>query len=214
MARERQLWFVIRRSGCHAARPMAVGSWSWATPNGRGWKGLTSVRTKFPKKGCAGVRSLWLKARRMLRPKFADSSMTASPPFARKMSAAQPQTSPTMSWPSTWSMRSSKWVLRRCANEQRHGSARSKNAIGVEVRDLTVGVSGDTAFAHSLNRYFGKLKRRGTIDMCVRDTLCLRKISGQWLITHEHNSVPFDSKSGTAVISADVDRSGWRRGRI
>jgi hypothetical protein len=25
---------------------------------------------------------------------------------------------------------------------------------------------------------------------------------GQWLITHEHNSVPFDSKSGTAVISA------------
>jgi ketosteroid isomerase-like protein len=75
-----------------------------------------------------------------------------------------------------------------------------ENAIGVEVRDLTVCVSGDTAFAHSLNRYFGKLKRGGTIDVCVRVTLCLRRIKGQWLITHEHNSVPFNSKSGTAMI--------------
>ena len=46
-----------------------------------------------------------------------------------------------------------------------------ENAIGVEVRDLTVCVSGDTAFAHSLNRYFGKLKKGGTIDMCVRVNL-------------------------------------------
>jgi ketosteroid isomerase-like protein len=79
-----------------------------------------------------------------------------------------------------------------------------EDAIGVEVHDLTVAVSGDAAFAHSLNRYFGKLRSGRTLDMCVRVTLCLRKINGQWLITHEHNSVPFDSKSGTAVISPNI----------
>jgi ketosteroid isomerase-like protein len=72
------------------------------------------------------------------------------------------------------------------------------------LRDLAVDVSGDTAFAHSLNRYFGKVKRGGTIGMCVRVTLCLRRITGQWLITHQHNSVPSDWKSGTAVISPNA----------
>jgi ketosteroid isomerase-like protein len=76
-----------------------------------------------------------------------------------------------------------------------------EDAPGVDVRNLSVAADGDTAFAHGLNRYFGKLTSGGTLDMCVRVTLCLRKINGQWLITHEHNSVPFDSKSGTAVIS-------------
>ncbi len=81
-----------------------------------------------------------------------------------------------------------------------------EDTIGVEIRDLTVSVSGDTAFAHSLNRYFGKLKSGGTLNMCVRVTLCLRKINGRWMITYEHNSVPFDSKSGTASISPNAQR--------
>jgi ketosteroid isomerase-like protein len=79
-----------------------------------------------------------------------------------------------------------------------------ENAIGVDVRDLSIAVSGETAFAYGLNRYFGKLRSGGTPDMCVRVTLCLRKINGRWLITHEHNSVPFDSKSGKAVISPNI----------
>ena len=73
--------------------------------------------------------------------------------------------------------------------------------IGVEVRHLIVSVSGDTAFAHSLNRYSGKLKNGGDLDMSVRVTLCLKKLNDHWIITHEHNSVPFDSKSGMAIIS-------------
>jgi ketosteroid isomerase-like protein len=76
-----------------------------------------------------------------------------------------------------------------------------QGAIGVEVRDLTVSVSPGTAFVHSLNRYFGKLKSGGDLNMYVRVTLCLRKIDGRWMITHEHNSVPFDSKTRMALIS-------------
>jgi ketosteroid isomerase-like protein len=79
-----------------------------------------------------------------------------------------------------------------------------ENAIGVDVRDLSLAVSGETAFACSLNRYFGKLRSGGTLDMSVRVTLCLRKINGEWLITHEHSSVPFDSKSGKAVIAPNI----------
>ena len=73
--------------------------------------------------------------------------------------------------------------------------------IGVEVRHLIVAVGEDTAFAHSLNRYSGNLKNGGKVDMSVRVTLCLKKFDDHWIITHEHNSVPFDSKSGMAIIS-------------
>jgi ketosteroid isomerase-like protein len=69
------------------------------------------------------------------------------------------------------------------------------DAIGVEMRDLSVSVSGDTAFTYSVNRYFGKLRSGGALDMCVRVTVWLRKMNGHWMITHEEHSVPFDSKS-------------------
>jgi hypothetical protein len=31
-------------------------------------------------------------------------------------------------------------------------------------------------------------------------TVCLRKINDRWMITHEHDSVPFDSKSGLGLV--------------
>jgi hypothetical protein len=35
---------------------------------------------------------------------------------------------------------------------------------------------------------------------CGGATVCCRKIDGKWLIKHEHNSVPFDGKSGRALL--------------
>jgi ketosteroid isomerase-like protein len=55
--------------------------------------------------------------------------------------------------------------------------------IDYQIRDLTVAAGGDVAFCHSLNQLAGAL--------WFRSTLGLRKISGQWLVTHEHNSTPF-----------------------
>jgi ketosteroid isomerase-like protein len=55
--------------------------------------------------------------------------------------------------------------------------------ISYEIRDLTVTVGGDVAFCHSLNQLGGALWFRSTIG--------LRKIGGEWRITHEHNSTPF-----------------------
>ena len=55
--------------------------------------------------------------------------------------------------------------------------------IDYQVRDLAVAASGDVAFCHSLTKLGGALWFRSTIG--------LRKTSGEWRITHEHNSVPF-----------------------
>jgi ketosteroid isomerase-like protein len=36
--------------------------------------------------------------------------------------------------------------------------------------------------------------------MWVRFTVCLRKIDGHWMVTHEHASVPFDVETGRASV--------------
>jgi len=55
--------------------------------------------------------------------------------------------------------------------------------IDYEIHDLTVTVGGDVAFCHSLNHVARALWFRSTIG--------LRKIDGEWQVTHEHNSTPF-----------------------
>jgi ketosteroid isomerase-like protein len=55
--------------------------------------------------------------------------------------------------------------------------------IDYQIRDLMVAAGGDVAFCHSLNQLGGAL--------WFRSTFGLRKISGQRLVTHEHNSTPF-----------------------
>jgi ketosteroid isomerase-like protein len=38
------------------------------------------------------------------------------------------------------------------------------------------------------------------VDMWVRSTMGLQRRDGVWVITHEHNSVPFDAESGKASL--------------
>jgi ketosteroid isomerase-like protein len=64
--------------------------------------------------------------------------------------------------------------------------------IDYEIRDLTVTVGEDVAFAHSVNR-LSTTPRGATeqFDLWFRSTVCLQKLDGTWRITHEHNSTPF-----------------------
>jgi hypothetical protein len=39
---------------------------------------------------------------------------------------------------------------------------------------------------------------------CVGATVRYRKVRGSWMIVHDHNSVPFDPKTGKA--SLDLER--------
>lgn len=73
-------------------------------------------------------------------------------------------------------------------------------APGYEVRDLSVTAGETVAFCHYLYRVSGKLKEGGEVDMWVRATVCFGKVEGEWKIVHEHQSVPFDARTGKASL--------------
>jgi ketosteroid isomerase-like protein len=76
--------------------------------------------------------------------------------------------------------------------------------LDYEVRDLEVTSGEDVAFAYGFGRLSGTLMNgAATNGMWVRATFCLRKIDGDWLITHDQVSVPFDVASGKGV--ADLE---------
>src|SRR5262245_22995699 len=57
--------------------------------------------------------------------------------------------------------------------------------IGLETHELNIAMSGDVAFAHMLHVDSGTRKPgvpKG--DVCIRSTVCCRRLGGQWLITH------------------------------
>jgi ketosteroid isomerase-like protein len=62
-----------------------------------------------------------------------------------------------------------------------------------EVTRLEITADGDVAFATSLDRLTA-VPRGATesFTLWFRVTLGLRRIDGRWLVTHEHESVPFE----------------------
>jgi uncharacterized protein (TIGR02246 family) len=75
--------------------------------------------------------------------------------------------------------------------------------LGYEFRDVTVTVGDDVAFCHSLNRVSGTLQNGQRSEFWVRWTACFRKIDGNWLIVHDHVSVPVDFASGRALLDLE-----------
>lgn len=75
-----------------------------------------------------------------------------------------------------------------------------QGAIGYEIRDLKITARDDVAFAHGLSHVSGTTTDGGQLDMWWRTTVCLTKTDGQWIIQHEHNSVPFEAASGKAAL--------------
>jgi ketosteroid isomerase-like protein len=70
-----------------------------------------------------------------------------------------------------------------------------------ENHDLRIATDNDVAFSYSLNHVTG-MKRDGTkVDMWWRATVCYRKMDDQWVVAHEHNSVPFQPETGKASLN-------------
>ena len=65
-----------------------------------------------------------------------------------------------------------------------------RGPIGYEIGDLEITAGDDVAYCHSLSRLTGARTDGENTDIWFRETLCFRKINGQWLITHLHESVP------------------------
>jgi ketosteroid isomerase-like protein len=67
--------------------------------------------------------------------------------------------------------------------------------VGYEIRDLSVTTGADVAFCRSLNRITGTRTSGENTDVWVRATVGLRKIGGEWMINHEHFSVPINMET-------------------
>jgi ketosteroid isomerase-like protein len=65
--------------------------------------------------------------------------------------------------------------------------------MSMEVTDLEVTAEGSVAFCTSLNRLTATpVGATESFSLWFRVTLGLRRIDGQWLVVHEHESVPFE----------------------
>jgi len=72
--------------------------------------------------------------------------------------------------------------------------------IGYEIRDLTVVVGDDVAFAYGFGRLSGVLPDGAKFGPWVRWTAGIRKVDGAWRIAHDQVSVPVDPLSGKAML--------------
>ena len=73
------------------------------------------------------------------------------------------------------------------------------SGIKSESRDLRIVASGDIAVAFKLARSSGTRKDGREMGMWVRVTVCCRRTNDQWLITHEHVSLPIEMPGGRAL---------------
>jgi uncharacterized protein (TIGR02246 family) len=62
--------------------------------------------------------------------------------------------------------------------------------IRYEMLDVTISADDTHAFVHCLSHVTGARTGGGRADYWVRVTSGWRKVEGQWLITHEHISMP------------------------
>ncbi len=72
--------------------------------------------------------------------------------------------------------------------------------IGQEVHDLTVVAGEDVASNSMLIRASGKRANRPEVSFFVRATSVFRRSGDDWLITHEHVSLPIDLTTRSAVL--------------
>lgn len=72
--------------------------------------------------------------------------------------------------------------------------------IDYAIRDVSVTTGGDVAFCHGISRVSATTTEGQKIIMSWRTTICFKRTKGEWQITHEHNSVPFDIATGKAAL--------------
>jgi uncharacterized protein (TIGR02246 family) len=62
--------------------------------------------------------------------------------------------------------------------------------IDYEIRDLRITMSADVAFCHYVGRVRSTRTTGEKADYRVRVTVGFQQMNGQWMVTHEHVSVP------------------------
>jgi len=71
-----------------------------------------------------------------------------------------------------------------------------------EISDLSVAADEKMGFGHSIQHLTGTDTKGQPVDLTVRVTDVYRKIKGNWLIVHEHVSVPVDLNTGKPDLSS------------
>jgi ketosteroid isomerase-like protein len=87
--------------------------------------------------------------------------------------------------------------LEACRKRTEEWFASFQGPIGYDSRDLSITTADEVAFCHSLIHVAGMSADGAKIALSWRATICFRKTGDQWLIEHEHASVPFDVNSGS-----------------
>ena len=64
--------------------------------------------------------------------------------------------------------------------------------VDFKLTDLDITVGGDVAYSHSIQHVTSTDKAGKKTELTVRVTDGYKKVNGQWLISHEHVSVPVD----------------------
>ena len=72
----------------------------------------------------------------------------------------------------------------------------------LSITDLDIIIDGNIAFSHSFMHIMGMDTQGSPVDRTVRVTAGYRKIEGNWLIVHEHISVPVDLKTCKADFNS------------
>jgi ketosteroid isomerase-like protein len=71
-----------------------------------------------------------------------------------------------------------------------------------DITDLSIAAEGNLGYSHSVQRVRGTDTKGQPVDITVRVTDGYRKIGGNWLIVHEHVSVPVDLATGKPDLSS------------
>jgi ketosteroid isomerase-like protein len=75
--------------------------------------------------------------------------------------------------------------------------------IGYDLHDVRIAADEHVGFASCLYKVSGTLQAGEELGMWVRATFGFHRIEGEWRITHEHDSVPFDPSTGQASLDLE-----------
>ena len=77
-----------------------------------------------------------------------------------------------------------------------------KGPVRFEISELSVETGGRLGWGHSIQHVSGTDTKGQAVDLTVRVTDVYRKAKGNWLIVHEHVSVPVDLDTGKPDLSS------------
>jgi ketosteroid isomerase-like protein len=74
--------------------------------------------------------------------------------------------------------------------------------ITFELTDLDITAADNLGYSHSIQRVAGTDKQGKKVDLTVRVTDIYKKVNGNWLVIHEHVSVPVDLDTGKPDLTS------------